>query len=158
MKPPVFNRSDEFGAKLVTGSRHWQDDELDSEMKLIGHEGDVGLMVRVNDEELGVDSYNGYYIGLRSKDSALVIGRADHGWMEGRPAAVLGGVQIGVWYRLRIVVVGCSIGAETTNLATNQRTWTALEEHPCVPRGKIGLRSMSTGGAWRSVVVKHAIQ
>ena len=152
----VINRSDEHGAKLLTGSSEWKDYELDTELELIGHEGDVGVMVRVEDEELGVDSYNGYYVGLRSLDSALVIGRADHGWIEGRPEAMQGGVQTGVWYSLRVVIVGCNIGAEAVNVATKQTSWAAFEEQPCVPRGKIGLRSMATGGAWRNVSVRRA--
>ncbi len=152
----VINRSDEHGAKLLTGSSEWKDYELDTELELIGHEGDVGVMVRVEDEELGVDSYNGYYVGLRSLDSALVIGRADHGWIEGRPEAMQGGVQTGVWYSLRVVIVGCNIGAEAVNVATKQTSWAAFEEQPCVPRGKIGLRSMATGGAWRKVSVRRA--
>lgn len=149
----IYNRSDEKGAKLVAGSPSWTDYQLTAEFKLIGHEGDVGLLLRLGDEERGVDSYNGYYVGLRSADSALVIGRADHGWMEGRPVPMQGGVQIGVWYRLRIVAVGCRIGAEATNIQTGQTSWGAFSDEPCVTHGKIGLRSMSTGGAWRNVSV-----
>jgi hypothetical protein len=151
----VVNRSDEHGAKLVTGSRRWTDYELNADLKLIGHDGDVGLMVRVGNEEHGVDSYNGYYVGLRSVDSSIVIGRADHGWIEGRPVAMPGGVQIGSWYRLRVVVVGCDIGAQATNLASGATSYAAFEENPCVPQGKIGLRSMATGGAWRNVHVQR---
>lgn len=152
----VVNRTDENGAKLVTGSNRWKDYQLDADVKLIGHAGDVGVMTRVGDEERGADSYNGYYIGLRSPDSALVIGRADHGWMEGRPAVMPGGVQIGVWYHLRVALVGCDIGAQATNLATGQTTYAAFEEKLCVENGKIGLRSMSTGGAWRNISVRDA--
>lgn len=149
----VYNRSDERGAKLVSGSPDWTDYALDTDLKLIGHEGDVGVVVRMGDEDPGVDSYSGYYIGLRSADSALVIGRADHGWMEGRPAPMQGGVQIGVWYHLRIVAIGCRIGAEATNIETRQSSWAAFDDQPCFARGKIGLRSMATGGAWRNVSV-----
>jgi signal transduction histidine kinase len=152
----VVNRSDESGAKLVTGSNRWKDYELDADLKLIGHDGDIGMMARVRDEDQGADSYNGYYIGLRSGDSALVIGRADHGWMEGQPVAMPGGVQIGVWYHLRVVIVGCDIGAQATNLITAQTAYAAFVEKPCVPSGKIGLRSMATGGAWRNVAVQPA--
>ncbi len=151
----VVNRSDESGAKLVTGSSQWKDYELDADVKIIGHDGDVGLIARVSDEEYGVDSYDGYYIGLRSPDSALVIGRADHGWMEGRPGAMLGGVQIGVWYHLHVVLIGCDIGAQATSLTTGQTSYAAFEEKPCVDRGKIGLRSMSTGGSWRNIRVQE---
>lgn len=152
----VINRSDEHGAKLVTGSSDWKDYELDADLELIGHAGDVGVIVRVGQEEEGVDSYNGYYVGLRSPDSAIVIGRADHGWLEGRPQPMLGGVQTSVWYHLRVVVVGCDIGAQATNIATGQSSSAAFEEKPCVSQGKIGLRSMGTGGAWRDVSVSPA--
>jgi signal transduction histidine kinase len=149
----VNNRSDERGAKLISGSMAWADYQLDTDLKLIGHEGDVGVIVRIADEERGVDSYRGYYIGLRSADSALVIGRADHGWMETQPVPMRGGVQIGVWYRLHIIAYGCYIGAEATNIKTKQTSWAAMSDQPCFRRGKIGLRSMATGGSWRNVFV-----
>jgi len=149
----VYNRSDEGGAKLVSGSPNWTDYQLGAELKLIGHEGDVGVIVRSGDEERGVDSYKGYYVGLRSADSALVIGRADHGWMEGQPVPMKGGVQIGVWYRLRVVVLGCRIGAEAINIKTGQTSWGAFSDEPCIAGGRIGLRSKATGGAWRNVSV-----
>jgi hypothetical protein len=152
----VYNHSDERGAKLVTGSADWKDYALDSDLKLIGHGGDVGLIVRVGDEERGVDSYRGYYIGLRSADSALVLGKADHGWMEGRPVPMQGGVHAEEWYHLHVVAYGCQIGAEATNIQTQQTTWAALEEQPCLERGSIGLRSMGTGGEWRGVSVETA--
>ena len=149
----VYNRSDERGAKLISGSMAWTDYQLNADLKLIGHEGDVGVIVRITDDERGVDSYRGYYVGLRSADSALVIGRADHGWMEAQPVPMRGGVQIGVWYRLHIVAYGCYIGAEATNIETKQTSWAAMTDQPCFRRGKIGLRSMATGGAWRNVSV-----
>src|SRR5579863_8715332 len=49
----VVNRSDEHGAKLVTGSGKWGDISLDADLKLIGHAGDVGVLVRVNEAEPG---------------------------------------------------------------------------------------------------------
>ena len=152
-KGAVYNRSDERGAKLVSGSSEWTNYQLSTDLKLIGHEGDIGVIVRLGDEERGVDSYKGYYVGLRSADSALVIGRADHGWMEGQPVPMLGGVRIGVWYRLRIVAMGCNIGAEATNIETGQSSWGAFADQPCFTKGKIGLRSMMTGGSWRNLSV-----
>ncbi|HEV2709743.1 MAG TPA: ATP-binding protein [Edaphobacter sp.] len=152
----IFNHSDERGAKLMTGSSKWSDYALETDLKMIGHEGDVGVIVRAGEEENGIDSYNGYYIGLRSFDSALIIGRADHGWMEGRPVPMPGGVEISKWYRLRIVAVGCHIGAVATNLVTLESAWGAFEEIPCVKAGRVGLRSMATGGAWRNFSVVRA--
>lgn len=152
----VYNRSDEKGAKLVTGSANWTNYELDSDLELIGHGGDVGVIVRLSDEERGVDSYRGYYIGLRSADSALVMGMADHGWMEGQPVPMPGGVRPGVWYHLHVVAYDCQIGAEATNVQTRQTSWGAFQEQACFKKGKVGLRSMGTGGAWRDVTVSAA--
>lgn len=152
----LFNRSDERGAKLVTGSRDWADYTMQADLEMIGHEGDIGVIVRVGKEEHGIDSYNGYYVGLRSLESALIIGRADYGWMEAQPVAMPGGVQPSSWYRLRVVAVGCHIGASATNLQTGQTAWAAFEETHCVLKGKVGLRSMATGGAWRNISVHRA--
>ena len=152
----VVNRSDEHGAKLVTGSGEWGDISLDADLKLIGHAGDVGVLVRVNNAEPGVDAYDGYYVGLRSDDRSLVIGRADYGWMEGRPTPIAGGVIADRWYHLRVVAVGCVIGAEATDTITGESTYGMLQEQNCVVRGKIGIRSMATGGAWKRIVVRSA--
>ena len=153
----VVNRSDEHGAKLVTGSTEWGDIALDVDLKLIGHAGDVGVMIRANDAEPGADAYNGYYVGLRSDDQALVMGRADHGWMEGRPAVIEeDGIVAGRWYHLHVVAQGCAIGAQAIDTTTGKSTWGLLEEKNCVLKGRIGLRSMATGGAWKHVIVRQA--
>jgi len=154
-KGAVVNRSDEHGAKLVTGANEWSDISLDADLTLIGHAGDVGVMVRVNDAEPGVDAYNGYYVGLRSDDRSLVIGRADHGWMEGHPAAISSGIEAGRWYHLHVVAVGCLIGASASD-DTGKITYAAMQERNCIPSGMIGIRSMATGGAWKNIVVRKA--
>jgi signal transduction histidine kinase len=152
----VVNRSDEHGAKLVTGSSKWGDISLDADLKLIGHAGDVGVLVRVNNAEPGVDAYSGYYVGLRSNDRSLIIGRADFGWMEGTPTAIAGGVIAGRWYHLHVVAVGCMIGAEATDTVTGETTDGMLQERDCILKGMIGIRSMATGGAWKRIAVRRA--
>lgn len=152
----VVNRSDEHGAKLVTGSGKWGDISLDADLKLIGHAGDVGVMVRVNHAEPGVDAYSGYYIGLRSNDRSLILGRADFGWMEGKPTAIAGGIIADRWYHLHVVAVGCMIAAEATDTVTGETTDGMLQEHDCLAQGMIGIRSMATGGAWRHIAVRRA--
>lgn len=152
----ILNRSDERGAKLITGSFSWTNYQLLTDLKLVGHGGDVGVLVRVRNAGRGIDSYNGYYVGLRSTEAAVVMGRADYGWMESRPVAIKGGLSSGAWYHLRVVAVGCNIGAELTRISNGETSWAAFHEPSCVPSGKIGLRSMGTGGAWRNVQVLPA--
>ena len=62
------NDSDERGAKLLTGSTHWQDYSIEGDVMLLGLGGDAGFLVRSSDEEEGVDAYRGYYAGLRKKE------------------------------------------------------------------------------------------
>ncbi len=152
----LYNRSDERGAKLITGSPRWSDYRLQTDVEMIGNQGDVGVIVRAGDVESGIDSYNGYYVGIRTFDSALVIGRSDHGWLEGHPVAIPGGVRPAQWYRLAVVVVGCRIAAQVANLQTGQSAWGAFVDTPCVRSGEIGVRSMGTGGAWRRLSVTRA--
>jgi hypothetical protein len=75
----MHNDSDECGAKMLSGSYHWSDYRLQTDVELLGEGGDAGVVLRSNDEEPGVDAYNGYYIGIRMYDSSLLIGRSDHG-------------------------------------------------------------------------------
>ena len=150
------NSSDERGAKLVTGSSHWADTVLDADLRFLGTGGDVGLLVRSGQEEAGVDAYNGYYVGLRSFDNSLVVGRADFGWSEARPVPLPAPVRSLAWYHVRIVAVGCRLAASTRDPLTGQTSFIAMEEPHCVPAGRIGLRSMATGGEWRDVRVRTA--
>ena len=152
----VRNNSDERGAKLVTGSPTWKDYTLRADLKFDGEHGDMGVLIRSSGEEEGVDAYSGYYAGLRTTDGTLVIGRSDFGWMEARPVPMPGGVHANTWYSLTVTAVGCSIAASSQNLTTMQTAWVALEEKPCATAGRIGLRSLATGGMWRNIGVERA--
>lgn len=154
----VINHSDEPGAMLVTGSPLWTDYEVDADLELRAHGGDVGLALRVNNPQIGINAYRGYYVGIRTVDSALVIGRAENDWLEGQPVPMSGGVEFGVWYHVKAVVVGCSVAMMATDLNNNQVAYAAFRDtqRNCIPAGKIGLRSTDTSGAWKDVRVRAA--
>jgi len=152
----VRNNSDERGAKLLAGSTDWSDYTLSTDLKFDGEHGDMGVIIRSDREEEGVDAYSGYYVGLRTTDGTLVMGRSDYGWMEGQPVPMPGGVHAGTWYRLKVTAVGCDIAASSQNLTTMQVAWAELQETPCARRGRIGLRSLATGGTWRNIGVARA--
>lgn len=145
------NESDERGAKLIAGSSRWGDYSLEADIQLLGQDGDAGLIVRSSDEENGVDSYSGYYAGLRNLDHTLVLGRADHGWIENQAAPVPGNVSPFHWYHLRLIVVGCEMVASASDPSTNRTVVVAMSEEDCQRKGRIGLRSYSSGGVWRNV-------
>jgi signal transduction histidine kinase len=144
------NDSDERGAKLIAGSTHWRDYVLEADVQLLGKDGDAGLIARSGDEEEGVDSYSGYYAGLRNHDDTLVIGRANHGWTEAEAVPIAGGVLPFRWYHLKLFVVGCDVAAAATDSSGNVIS-AAMSEKDCEQSGRIGLRSYSSGGVWKNV-------
>jgi signal transduction histidine kinase len=152
----VRNNSDDRGTKLLAGSSAWRDYTLTSELHFDGDHGDMGVIVRADHAEEGVDSYDGYYVGLRTTDGTLVVGRSDFGWIETQPIPMPGGVHANTWYRIAVTVVGCHLAASSENLSTGQRAYAALQDDDCLPRGQIGLRSLATGGMWRNVSVTPA--
>jgi signal transduction histidine kinase len=152
------NNSDERGAKLMSGSLEWRNVALSADVRLDQSGGDVGLMIRSNDEDLGVDAYNGYYAGLRALEGTLIAGRSNYSWSEVSPVALPGGVHERVWYHLQLVMYGCRLGASAENLSTHQTAFLLLHENKCVPSGRIGLRSLSTGGQWRNVLVAQSTE
>jgi signal transduction histidine kinase len=151
----MHNDSDERGVKMLTGSHRWRDYRLQADVELLGEGGDAGVIVRSNDEEPGVDAYNGYYIGVRMYDSSLLIGRSDHGWLEATPVH-LPNLRSHTWYHLEVVVVGCSIAAAAGETGSGPAARLVFEEPDCVLSGRIGLRSLATGAAWRNVEVQPA--
>lgn len=152
----IHNNSDERGAKLLTGNKKWSNYTLTADVRFDGEHGDMGMILRSNNEEEGVDAYNGYYAGLRTIDGTLIIGRSDYGWQEALPLPMPGGVHGSTWYRLTVTAYGCDIAASAQNLTTSQMAWIAFEEPSCVQSGRVGLRSVSTGGMWRNISVSPA--
>jgi signal transduction histidine kinase len=152
------NDSDERGAKLMTGSRYWRNYSIEADVMLLGAGGDAGLIVRANDEEQGVDSYAGYYAGLRSGDDNLVLGRADYGWTEElrklNPAQ--GTIKTLQWYHLKVLVYDCEIAATATTPSKTFATTSVVTDKDCITSGRAGLRSYASGGVWRNVLIRSA--
>lgn len=151
----IRNDSSDRGAKFVTGSPYWKNYSVEADLQLVANGGDAGLMIRVSDAERGVDSYNGYYAGLRTTDHSLVLGRAEHGWIEFPPVKMPGGVSPGKWYHLKLSAFGCSISASATDMETGAATAVAAHDPHCFAAGRIGLRSMAAGGTWRNIRVER---
>jgi hypothetical protein len=119
------NNSDERGAKLMSGSPRWTNVALGADVRLDQNMGDVGLVIRSNDEDLGVDAYNGYYAGLRAQEGTLIAGRSNYSWNEVSPVTLPGGVHEGIWYHLQLVMYGCRLGITAENLSTHQTAFLA---------------------------------
>jgi signal transduction histidine kinase len=151
------NDSDERGAKLLTGSPNWHNYSIEADVKLLGISGDAGLVIRSRDEEEGVNDYNGYYAGVRTLDNRLVLGRAAHGWQEANKQGPAGeAIRPFQWYHLKLLAYDCQIAATVTTLTNGSPISLAFNDPDCDETGRVGLRSYSSGGMWRNVVVRPA--
>ena len=89
----VKSNSYERGAKLLAGSKYWSNYTVNADIWFQGPAADMGVVIRTNDESVGVDAYNGYFVGLRSLDGTLVMGRANYSWLEVLPVSMPGGIR-----------------------------------------------------------------
>lgn len=151
----MLNNSDERGAKLMYGDIRPTDYLIEADVQLLGQYGDAGLIVRANNEEVGVDAYNGYYAGLRDLDNTLILGNAQFGWIEYQRNRVVPRVFAQQWYHLKFLAYECNIVASATSL-DGQVTTNAVRVPNCIRSGRFGLKSYQTGGLWRNVRVRAA--
>lgn len=160
MNGSMRNDSDERGAKLLTGSNHWQNYTIEADVMLLGEGGNAGLILRSSDEEEGVDSYTGYYAGLRNLDNSLVLGRAGHGWMEVTKPFFADHNQVltSKWYHLKLLAYGCQLIAAAHILPEGSPTSITVNDVDCVQSGRAGLRSYAVGGVWRNVAIRQVTQ
>jgi signal transduction histidine kinase len=151
------NDSDERGAKLLTGSPYWHNYAIEADVKLLGTSGDAGLVIRSSDEEEGVNDYSGYYAGVRTIDNSLVLGRAAHGWQETiKQGPAPGAIRPFQWYHLKLIAYDCQIAAAVAASSSMVPISLAISDPACADSGRVGLRSYSSGGMWRNVVVRRA--
>jgi len=151
----VMNRSDERGAKLIAGDEQWSNYQIHADIQMLGW-GDMGLLVRVSNADLGINSYRGYYAGIQSRDGALILGVANDDWIAVEPKAIEGGILSGHWYHMDLVAYGCTVAAHLSDLQGGKEAWSALRQDSCWTQGKIGLRSLDTGGLWKNILVEQA--
>lgn len=149
--------SDDRGARLMNGSTRWRNYVVEADIELLGEAGDAGLLVRSTDEEVGVDSYHGYFAGLRDLDETFILGRADYGWHEYQTIPVHSGVHTRTWYHLKVLAYECNIVATAAG-PNGEVSKAILFDTACLPTGRFGLQSYATEAAWRNLSVRPASQ
>jgi len=149
------NISDDRGAKLMNGSRRWHNYIVEADIQLLGEAGDAGILVRSSGEEVGVDSYHGYFAGLRDLDETLILGRADYGWHEFQTVPIHSGVHTRAWYHMKFLAYECNMVAIATS-PSGEITKAILREPGCLTSGRFGLQSYATGAVWKNLAVRPA--
>jgi len=115
------------------------------------HYGDAGLVIRTTDPEQGVDSYQGYYAGLRPDEQTVVLGRASYDWHQLETAKLAAPIAVGAWYRLELRARDCTITVIATPVAGGPATSINHDDPHCLPQGVAGLRSFYAQASWRNV-------
>jgi signal transduction histidine kinase len=149
------NISDDRGAKLMNGNAHWHNYMVEADVQLLAETGDAGFVIRSTKEEVGVDSYHGYFAGLRDLDDTLILGRADYGWHEYQAIPVHPGVYKRTWYHLKVIAYECTLAASSTT-ENGETTIASVHDPQCIREGRFGLQSYSTGALWRKVRLREA--
>lgn len=115
------------------------------------HYGDAGLVIRASDPEQGVDSYQGYYAGIRPDQQTMILGRAAYGWRQLASVPLASPVSVGTWYRITLSAEVCKL--TVTVAPENGGPITRLEHDDpnCLSKGGVGLRSFYAQASWRNV-------
>lgn len=113
--------------------------------------GDAGLIIRARDPEPGVDSYRGYYAGIRPNSQTLVLGRASYSWRTLSEVRLAAPVSTGDWYHLQLSAKGCDLHVVATPADDRSPTTIDYQDAQCLTDGMAGLRSFYTQASWRNV-------
>jgi len=115
--------------------------------------GDAGLVIRATDPEQGVDSYQGYYAGLRPAEQTVVLGRASYDWHQLEAIKLATPVSAGTWYNLDISAQGCKITVTATPDGGRLATRIEHQDPQCLTEGAPGLRSFYAQASWRNIKI-----
>jgi len=117
------------------------------------HYGDAGLVIRTSDPEKGVDSYHGYYAGLRPDEQTLILGRASYDWHLLEIAKLASPIAAGAWYHLELSAQGCKLIVTAKPYGDLPSTRIEHVDNQCLTEGVAGLRSFYTQASWRNVQI-----
>lgn len=117
------------------------------------HYGDAGLVIRTTDPQQGVDSYQGYYAGLRPDEQTVILGRASYDWHQLAAARLTTPISVGSWNRLQVSAQGCSLTVTVTPVNGSASTQLQYEDKQCMSDGVAGLRSFYAQASWRNVKI-----
>ncbi|HEY1742024.1 MAG TPA: arabinofuranosidase catalytic domain-containing protein, partial [Granulicella sp.] len=150
----VNSTADNNGDKAVTGSPTWDNYTLQGDVEITTSGGDAGLNFRVTNPAAGLDSLDGYYVGVDATSGILVLGRESYGWTALQSMAMPGGVLPNTWYHITAQAVGCTLTVSAQPVGSTTVTGFTHTDTGCTyTAGAVGVRSHLTSAAWRNINV-----
>jgi hypothetical protein len=148
----VYTESSGTGAnKAIAGPTYWDDYTLAGDV-MLSSDGQAGFIVRASNPSVGVDTLNGYYIGLETTDGTLFVGREDGGWTGLGSIPLPDDVLLNTWYHITVQVSGSTLTiTETPAAGGTTTTLTVTDSHFLT--GAIGVRDFNTTASWRNISV-----
>lgn len=153
------NLSGGRGDKAMTGSARWADYVVESDLRLNADPvdslwGDAGVILRVTDPATGVDAYDGYYVGIGSEGSVLLLGRANYAWARLSAVPLASAARRGAWFHLKVLAKGCYFEASARELPKGQTAQLTYFDRNCAKRsGAAGVRTFGLPASWKNFTV-----
>jgi signal transduction histidine kinase len=152
----VSETSSERGAKLLLLLARPDNVIVDVDLKLQQFNGEAGILFRTQDEEEGVDSLHGYFLGVRPVESEVVLYREDYGRKLLQRIILPYATDYSKWIHLSVRAEHCHF-ISTVTLSDGSHYSASMDEDRCIEKGHVGLYSSQTLATWRNLKIHRAI-
>jgi hypothetical protein len=154
----ITNQSNGRGDMILAKRWHERDFRISADIRFDQffpetHYGDAGLVLRTLDAQPGVDSYIGYYAGIRPADEMLLLGRASFDWHELKRVELAEPVRLGEWYHLEFSAQRCNLAVTVSKEGSTGSSHIEYFDDRCLEAGGAGLRSYYARASWRNVQI-----
>jgi hypothetical protein len=128
------------GVKSIANGTNFSNFTYEADIKVSSGTGNTngGLLFRTANPGVGVDAYQGYYVGISANGDFIQLGKANNNWTE--LSKVTMPIDADVTYHLKVIAAGSSIKIYVNDMVTpkiniNDTSFTS---------GAIGVRTFNT--------------
>lgn len=141
-----------IGNKALAGSTGWQDYELEGDVRLDKAGTNAGFVVRLSNPNVGIDSQQGYFVGI---DGKLFIGRQNYNYAGLGSVPIPGGTPVGQFFHLTVQVNGCTFDVSAKRAGSTDAPVTLSVTDPgCSATGAIGVRDAGGNASFKDITVQ----
>jgi len=139
------------GYKLIRENPVVKDGSVEADLKFSKDAQNAGFIVRVKNEQAGMDDFDGYEISIAPGRQMLVLGKHTHNFKLLKETKAT--FDKDAWLHLKVEVKGAQILIYLNNSATPAIDYT--DESKPLLSGKIGLRTFNADVKFKDVVIKQ---